>query len=43
MSKPWQPYAQHILEAIAKIQRIQARSDPYTPEFFINSLSKRST
>jgi hypothetical protein len=22
MSKPWQPYAQHILEAIAKIQRI---------------------
>ena len=27
MSKPWQPYAQHILDAIAKIQRIQARGD----------------
>jgi uncharacterized protein with HEPN domain len=27
MSKPWQPYAQHILDAIAKIHRIQARGD----------------
>ena len=27
MSKPWQPYAQHILDTIAKIQRIQARGD----------------
>ena len=27
MSKSWQPYAQHILDAIAKIQRIQARGD----------------
>ncbi len=27
MSKPWQPYAQHILDAIAKIQRIKARGD----------------
>ncbi len=27
MSKPWQPYAQHILDAIAKIQRIQDRGD----------------
>ena len=27
MSKPWQSYAQHILDAIAKIQRIQARGD----------------
>ncbi len=27
MSKPWQPYALHILDAIAKIQRIQARGD----------------
>jgi uncharacterized protein with HEPN domain len=27
MSKPWQPYARHILDAIAKIQRIQARGD----------------
>ena len=27
MNKPWQPYAQHILDAIAKIGRIQARGD----------------
>jgi len=27
MSKPWQPYAQHILDAIAKIRRIQMRGD----------------
>jgi hypothetical protein len=27
MSKPWQPYALHILDAIAKIQRIHARGD----------------
>jgi len=27
MTKPWQPYAQHILDAIAKIRRIQARGD----------------
>lgn len=27
MSKPWQPYALHILDAIAKIKRIQARGD----------------
>ena len=27
MKKPWQPYAQHILDAIAKIDRIQARGD----------------
>jgi uncharacterized protein with HEPN domain len=27
MSKPWQPYARHILDAIAKIRRIQARGD----------------
>jgi len=27
MSKPWQPYAQHILDAIARIRRIQARGD----------------
>ena len=27
MNKPWQPYAQHILDAIAKIQRIQVRRD----------------
>ena len=27
MTKPWQPYAQHVLDAIAKIRRIQARGD----------------
>ena len=27
MSKPWQPYARHILDTIAKIWRIQARGD----------------
>ncbi|MDT8429074.1 MAG: hypothetical protein RQ757_09955 [Pseudomonadales bacterium] len=27
MSKPWEPYALHILDAIEKIRRIQARGD----------------
>ena len=27
MSKPWQPYAEHILDAIEKIRRIEARGD----------------
>lgn len=27
MSKTWQPHARHILDAIAKIHRIQARGD----------------
>ena len=27
MSKPWQPYAQHILDAIERIRLIQARGD----------------
>jgi uncharacterized protein with HEPN domain len=27
VSKPWQPYARHILDAIARIRRIQARGD----------------
>lgn len=27
MSKPWQPYAHHILDAIEKVRRIQARGD----------------
>ena len=27
MSKPWQPFALHILDAIAKIRRIEARGD----------------
>jgi uncharacterized protein with HEPN domain len=32
VNKPWQPYAQHILDAIAKIRRIQARGDLRTDE-----------
>ncbi len=27
MSKPWQPYAQHILDTVAKIRRIKARGN----------------
>jgi uncharacterized protein with HEPN domain len=27
VTKSWQPYAQHILDAIAKIRRIQARGE----------------
>jgi uncharacterized protein with HEPN domain len=27
MNKPWQPYAEHILDAIAKIRRIEQRGD----------------
>src|SRR5215210_7218067 len=27
MSKPWQPYARHILDAIEKIRRIEMRGD----------------
>ena len=27
MSKSWQPHARHVLDAIAKIRRIQARGD----------------
>lgn len=27
MSKPWQSYAQHILDAIGKLRRIQLRGD----------------
>ncbi|MBI2799135.1 MAG: DUF86 domain-containing protein [Gammaproteobacteria bacterium] len=27
MTKSWEPYARHILDAIAKIRRIQARGD----------------
>lgn len=32
MSKPWQPYALHILDAIAKIRRIQLRGDIVSDE-----------
>lgn len=27
MSKPWQPYAHHILDGVAKVWRIQERGD----------------
>jgi len=27
MSKPWQPYALHILDAIERIRHVQARGD----------------
>lgn len=27
MSKPWQPYARYILDAIEKIRRIELRGD----------------
>ncbi len=27
MTKPWQPYARHILDSISKIRRILARGD----------------
>ena len=27
MSKPWQPYARHVLDSIGKIQRIELRGD----------------
>ena len=27
MSKDWQPYARHILDAIAKLRRIESRGD----------------
>nr|WP_317930735.1 HepT-like ribonuclease domain-containing protein [Halioxenophilus sp. WMMB6] len=32
MSKSWQPYALHILDAIDKIRRIEARGDLTTDE-----------
>jgi uncharacterized protein with HEPN domain len=32
MSKSWQPYAQHILDSIAKVRRIQARGDVTTDD-----------
>ena len=31
MSKPWQPYALHILDAIAKIGRIRMRGKIVVP------------
>ena len=37
MSKPWQPYALHILDAIARIRRIQARGDLTQDEAFYDA------
>jgi uncharacterized protein with HEPN domain len=37
MSKPWQPYAHHILDAIAKLRRIQARGDIVTDEILYDA------
>ena len=37
MNKPWQPYAQHILDSIAKIRRIQARGDLITDEILYDA------
>ena len=27
MTKPWQPYARHVADAIDKVRRIEARGD----------------
>lgn len=37
MRKPWQPYALHILDAIAKIRRIHARGDLTQDEVFYDA------
>jgi uncharacterized protein with HEPN domain len=41
MSKPWQPYALHILDAIAKIRQIQARGD-LTQDFVLYDATLRN-
>jgi len=41
MSKPWQPYALHILDAIAKIHHIQARGD-LTQDFVLYDAALRN-
>lgn len=41
MSKPWQPYALHILDAIAKIRQIQARGD-LTQDFVLYDAALRN-
>lgn len=38
MSKRWQAYALHILDAIAKIQRIQARGDITQDEILYDAI-----
>lgn len=37
MSKPWQPYAQHVLDAIEKIHRIQERGDITTDDILYDA------
>jgi len=37
MKKQWQPYARHILDTIAKIQRLQARGDLTKDEVFYDA------
>jgi len=37
MSKPWQPYARHILDTISKIQHIQKRGDLTKDEVFYDA------
>ncbi len=38
MSKPWQPYAQHVLDTIAKIRRIEMRGDFTQDEVFYDAI-----
>jgi uncharacterized protein with HEPN domain len=38
VSKPWQPYAHHILDAIGKIRRIEQRGDITTDEVLHNAV-----
>lgn len=37
MTKPWQPYALHILDAIEKIRRIEARGDVVQDEILYDA------
>lgn len=43
MSKPWQPYAFHILDSVAKIRRITERGDIRQDDIFYNVGSIIST
>lgn len=38
MSKPWQPYALHILDALGKIKRIQMRGDIASDEVLYDAV-----
>lgn len=37
MNKPWQPYARHILDAIEKIRRIEARGELVEDEILFDA------